>query len=181
MYRMLTVAELLERETFFDAGIYRHGFVDYMRDYELVVGGRDGPPRTDVHRYLFVGCAEAHYESAVRPEVFAASLPDDFVLSGPDYPDKDDPVGFIWGVRYSSAYPGLTYEADGARAREWAARLGRPMHEVLIETEAFRLRLVFADLRYAYLGTLDDPDVMRPKDMPIPPAEEQRTADGNVR
>jgi hypothetical protein len=112
--------------------------------------------------------------------VFAASLADDFVLSGPDYPEKDDPDGFIWGVRYSSAYPGLTYVAGGEHARVWAARLGRPMHEVLIETEAFRLRLVFADVRYAYLGTLDAPAVMRPKDMPIPSAADQRTADGNV-
>ena len=56
---MLTVRELLEREDFFDAAILRHGFVDYMRDYEVIVASRNGPPYTDVHRYLFVGCAEA--------------------------------------------------------------------------------------------------------------------------
>jgi hypothetical protein len=44
---MLTIRELLEREDFFDAAIVCHGFVDYMRDYELLVASRDGPPYTE--------------------------------------------------------------------------------------------------------------------------------------
>jgi hypothetical protein len=177
---MLTVRELLEREDFFDAAILRHGFVDYMRDYEVIVGGRDGPPHTDVHRYLFVGCAEAVCQTAVDPQHFAPSLPDDFVLSGPDYPERDDPDGFVWGVRWAVVYPGATYVPDGERAREWAARLGRPMHEIFIETNAYSLLLVFADLRHAYLGTQDQPGVLRPKDYPIPPSAEDATSDGGV-
>lgn len=177
---MLTVRELLEREDFFDAAIIRHGFVDYMRDYELIVGARNGPPNTDVHRYLFVGCVEAAYETALSPESFVGSLPDDFVLSGPDYPDKDDPRGFIWGVRWAGVYPGLAYLPDGERAKEWSTRLGRLMHEITLETNAYTLRLVFADLRYAYLGTEDQPGVLRTKDYPIPPVPSDATSDGGV-
>jgi hypothetical protein len=177
---MPTVRELLEREDLFDSALLRHGFVDYMRDYELVVSGRNGPLLTDVHRYLFIGCVEAHCETTVRPTTFAASLPDAFVYAGPDYPDQEEPDGFIWGVRWSCLYPGLTYHAEGARARRWTELLQRPMHEVELETEAFRLRLVFADVRYAKLGTLDEPGVLRPKDYPSPVPPQDRTSDGGV-
>jgi len=30
------------------------------------------------------------------------------VYADPDYPEKDDPDGFVWGVRFSNAYQGLT-------------------------------------------------------------------------
>ena len=57
---MITVKELLKREDFFDAAIVRHGFTDYIRDYEIIVAARNGPPNTDVHKYQFIGCVEAH-------------------------------------------------------------------------------------------------------------------------
>jgi len=149
---MNEVKRFLDTETFFDAAILRHGFTDYMRDYEIIVGGRDGPPHTDVHRYQFVGCVDAIYATAIRPEVFAKSIPDEFVLSGPDYPEKDEPDGFIWGTRWSCAYPGLEYLAPSERAARWSRLLGRPMHEVSIATEAFRLNLVFAEVRHELMG-----------------------------
>jgi hypothetical protein len=129
---MSKVKELLEREDFFDAAILRHGFTDYIRDYEIIVGGRDGPPHTD-------------------------------------YPEKEEPDGFIWGVRFAEAYPGLTYVENGERGAHWSQLLGRTMHEVAIETNCFHLRLIFADIRYAFLG--NEPDVVVSKDMPINIAE----------
>ena len=177
---MLTVRELLAREDFLDAALLRHGFVDYMRDYELIVSGRDGPPHTDVHRYLFVGCVEAHCETTVRPSTFVASLADKFVYAGPDYPEQEEPDGYIWGVRWSCLYPGLTYREDGARGRLWSERLGRPMHEVEIETNAFRLTLVFTDVRHVNLGTLDESGSLRPRDYPSRVPPEDRTTDGGV-
>ena len=99
---MTTVKQLLEREGFFDAAVIRHGFTDYMRDYELIIGARDGPPNTDIHKYQFVGCVEAHYQTRISPDGFVRSLSDQFVYAGPDYPNHEEPDGFIWGVRYSN-------------------------------------------------------------------------------
>ena len=107
---------------------------------------------------------QPHYETAVTA-TFAASLPDEFVLSGPDYPDKPDPDGFIWGVRYSTAYPGLTYVEGSARAKSWSNAVGLPMHEVRLQTEAFTLTLVFAEARYEFLG--HEPAITFPKQYPI--------------
>ena len=110
---MLTVRELLEREDFSDADVLHHGFVDYMRDYELLVGARDGPPHTDLHRYLFVGCTEALCETTLPPAVLVESLGDASVEAGPDAADRDVPAGFLWGVRWAAAYPGWTYVTGG--------------------------------------------------------------------
>lgn len=161
---MITVKELLEREDFFDAAILRHSFTDYIRDYEIIVGARNGPPNTDIHKYQFVGCVEAHYETKLR-ENFTQSLSDENVHSGPEYPDKDEPDGFIWGVRFAESYPGLMYVENGERAIHWSRIVGRSMHEIALETNCFNLRLVFADLRYAFLG--NEPEVVLPRDMPI--------------
>jgi hypothetical protein len=172
----ITVKEILAREDFSDAAIMRHGFTDYMRDYDVIVGARNGPPNTDVHKYQFIGCVEAYYETRLG-EIFEHSLTDDFVYSGPDYPNKPDPDGFIWGVRFAETWVGgLEYIDDGERARHWSNIIGRKMHEVTIETNAYFLRLVFADIRYSFLG--HEPDVKLPKDYPLKINE--ITSDGRV-
>jgi hypothetical protein len=79
-------------------------------------------------------------------------LPDEFVYSGPDYPDKEEPDGFIWGVRFAEAYPGMEYLETGERAAYWSGLMGRKMHEITVETNACLLRLVFADVRYTFVG-----------------------------
>ena len=100
---MPTVEEFLERETFFDAAILRHGFTDYMRDCEVIVSGHDGPPRTDVHRYQFIGCVEARVETRVAADTFAKPFQMNSsmqvpstrkagpCLSGPDLREKRSP------------------------------------------------------------------------------------------
>ncbi len=106
-----------------------------------------------------------NYTTRVRSETFVQSLSDEYVYAGPDYPEKDDPDGFIWGVRYSVAYPGLKYIDNGERSQYWSKKLGQKMHEITLETEAFFLRLVFANIRYASLG--NEPEVVVKKDYPI--------------
>lgn len=171
----LTVKELLQREGFSDAAVLRHGFTDYMRDYEILVGARYGLPNTDIHRYQFIGCVESHYETKLG-KIFEQSISDEFVYSGPDYPEKPDPDGFIWGVRFADAYPGLKYVEDGKRAEYWSQKTGRKMHEILLETNAYFLRLVFADIRYSFLG--HEPEVQVPKDYPL--KVDEVTEDGGV-
>jgi hypothetical protein len=178
----LTVKEVLEREDISSAVILRHGFTDYMRDYEIIVGSRDGPPRTDIHIYQFIGCVEASYSTALGrcfeepTSIFGESINDEFVFSGPDYPEKNDPDGFIWGVRYAEVLSGWNYYENSKRARTWSQRIGRKMHEISVETNAYGLELVFADIRYAFLG--HSPEVVFKKDYPLKVTE--ITSDGGV-
>jgi hypothetical protein len=167
----MTVRDLLQRERFDCAAILRHGFTDYMRDYEVIVAAR-GRPWTDVHKYQFVGCVEAYYETNIGEHINQC-LSDDFIYCK-DYPDKPEPKGFIWGVRWSEGT--LTYVEDGERAKYWSEIIGRKMHEVKIGTNAYYLHLVFADIRYAFLG--HEPEVQFPKDYPLKVTE--ITEDGGV-
>jgi len=176
---MPTVREILERESFGDAAILRHGFVDYMRDYELIVEGRDPVSRQDRHRYLFVGTVEVAYELCL-PRHAIESFSDDLVPSGADLANIGVSQGFVWGVRWAESYPGLKYRADGPRAQHWSAVLGRRMHEVSIETNVYRLQLVFAGIRHASLGAAKDANSTRQEDVPIPPVLADRTSDGVV-
>lgn len=57
-----------------------------------------------------------------------------------------EPAGYVWGVEYMVAYPGLTYIANSTLAQEWSQRLGKLLHEVLIETNGHNIRLVFYDV-----------------------------------
>lgn len=149
---MSNLLHVLETENFSGAAVVAHGFTDYMRDYEIHVVGRNGPPFDDVHRYLFVGCVEAIVRSNVDPETFGQSIGDEFVYAGPDYPDKPEPNGFIWGVRYSTAHWGFILKKDSSRASEWSTSTKLAMSEITLSTEAFVIDLIFFDLRYEFLG-----------------------------
>lgn len=54
-----------------------------------------------------------------------------------------------------SFYPGLSYVTNSALAVSWAERLGHEMHEVMVETNTFVLRLVCHDLRVQQLAVGD--------------------------
>ena len=63
--------------------------------------------------------------------------------------------GAIAGVNTDDAYPGMSYVADSPGAAGWSERLGHPMHEVLVETTAFVVRLMFHDLRVTRVAVGD--------------------------
>jgi hypothetical protein len=140
----MTVEETLRAYDLYDAEIGPHGFLPTMRDYRLVVERLDEAP-VGVFHYDFLGCAEARYEVTLPPEAFSM---DDRLLHSRTAAAPDAPAGFVWAVASAcSAEEGVTYSATSERARHWAARLGRPMHEVVIGTNVFRFALVFHDLR----------------------------------
>lgn len=171
---MTTVKALLEQHDFFDQAIIRHGFTDYMRDYELIVqfAGQDA----GFWKYQFVGCVEAVCVSALPAQSLAQSMADEYVLADLRPSAGELPAGFIWAVRCADVYPGWTYVEDGERVAHWSKLLGRKMHEIDIETNVFNLRLVFADVRIALMG--HEPELKLQEDHPLP--IETPTSDGGI-
>jgi hypothetical protein len=55
------------------------------------------------------------------------------------------PERYVWGANFADAYPGLSYVNGSSLAAESSNRLAREMHEIVIDTNAFLLRLVFHD------------------------------------
>jgi hypothetical protein len=133
----------------FDQAVVFHGYADYMRDYDVYIYAT-ADPRTGVPtehlRYRFTHCVRASAWTAVRRDVWPRSLGDEFI----DYDEwlrAGEPEGYVWGVKWQGLYPGMKLMPETDETREWAAQLGRPFHEVLMETNGHNLTLVFSDLR----------------------------------
>jgi len=135
-----------------DVGIFKHGFMPYMRDYylEYEVGGTTS--QAGLYRCIFTHCVVAHIETRVEPVTWLRSWEDIFI----DYQawlDADEPDGFVWGANWFLAYPGLKYVRGSKLAMEWSKKLKKEMHEAIMETEAFRLQLVFYDVKVEKLSS----------------------------
>ena len=129
----------------FDQAIVFHGFVDYMRDYEVLIYAT-ADPRTGIRpenlRYRFTHCVRATVTSALSPETWKRSLDARLV----DYERGRDLDGYVWGVRWQELYPGMKLLPDSAEARRWSDELGIPFHEAVIEANGHNISLVFSDL-----------------------------------
>lgn len=130
----------------FDQGIVHHGYVDYMRDYEMILYPTADPRsgiQPDHVRLLFTHCVAADIESAVPAEVWSRSMDDRLVSADPD----GSIGGYVWGVRWQMMYPGGRVLPRSRRANQWSRQLGRRFHEVRIETNGHHINLVFAELK----------------------------------
>jgi hypothetical protein len=158
------VASLKERIVqdglLFDSAITSHGFAPHLRDYHVafevpaVKPEGSGSYIAGSYLYRFTHCTEAHVVTAVRDETWALSW-DDHFIDFAAWERAGKPDGFVWGTCWAEAYPGLSYVDKSPLAREWSTRLGRDMHEVILETNTFTLRLVFHDLAVEQLAIGD--------------------------
>jgi hypothetical protein len=145
------IRECLERGPLFDGYIVKHGFVPFLRDYDLVVVAVASPPRRPQYLYRFSHVPFATVTTAVSDEVWRKSWADDYT-NFQTWQRVGSPPGYVWGVCYSVAYPGAKCVEDSILAREWSSRLGKPMHEVQIKTNGHDLTLIFHDLNMEEQG-----------------------------
>lgn len=141
-----------------------HGFADFMRDYDLYVyatSDRRTGVAPEYLRYRFTHCVRATVSTAVRRDVWPRSVGDEFI----DYDrwvGAGEPEGYVWGVNWQGLYPGMRLMPESDESREWSARLGLPVREVLIETNAHHISLVFSDLRVSVIDPGTVPFVVPP-------------------
>ena len=145
-------------------GILKHGYTDYMRDYEVLVCSLLGPPWDDLHKYQFVGCVEAHCQSVIDPQIYSDSMSDENILCAEEE-SAEQPDGFIWGVR-SSEIPSIDFFQGTDSSDFWSDKLRAPCYEARLVTEAYSLKLVFHELRYEFMGRMES-SISQEKDFPI--------------
>lgn len=138
----MTVEELQKKlqEVLFDSNIIKHGFAPFLRDYDVIAKINESQ-----FLYRFSHCTSATITTAVGDDVWRQSWTDVYT----DYSAWEragHPEGYVWGVGCSLVYPGAKYIENSVLAREWAERLGKPMHEVRIETNGHNFDLIFHDL-----------------------------------
>jgi hypothetical protein len=144
-----TVQEKLDQYPIFDHALVQHGFTSYMRDYDVIT--EFSAPYgwesyvAGSYRYRFTHCVVAEVTTTVSAEVWRESWTDEYI-NYQRWEDAGRPEGYVWGVEYAFTYPGLSYVADSPRAQAWEQQLGKPMHEIVIETNAYDIRLIFHDV-----------------------------------
>lgn len=137
-----------------DFAVLSHGFAQHGRDYDILVQDAIGP-QAGTHRLTFTHVVAVNYETAVRDDVWPSSWDDIFL----DWDQAKDLNGYVWGTNWSNAFPGVSSLLNDPEAANWTVRLGRQMHAVRLETDRFRLRLIFHSLRTEVvsrdIGTID--------------------------
>jgi hypothetical protein len=152
----MTIKEdLAQYGGFIDVGILSHGFAPYMRDYDVLFealwGRETWADAKGTYRLRFTHCTEATFRTALSDSGWRQSWPEVFIDHA-KWVAAGAPEGFVWGACRSTAYPGLSYISESKRAREWSERLGKSMHEVSLETEAFKIHLVFSEFTVTKLS-----------------------------
>jgi hypothetical protein len=128
-----------------DVAVLAHGFAPHGRDYSFIIQDSIGP-KPGTYELTFTHVVQFHYETRVRDDVWPDSW-DDVFLDYQRWRSAGEPSGFVWGTNWSMAYPGIEAPEDSVEAANWTRRLGKQMHAMSLETERFRIALVFHDVR----------------------------------
>lgn len=128
-----------------DFGVMGHGFLPHGRDYSVLVESSMGkePGR---YQLQFTHVVELNYITAVDDDVWSKSWGEE-LLDYQAWLDAGEPDGYVWGTCWSLAYPGIKAIESSAKAEEWSAKLAKPMYEAEIETDRFRINLIFHTVR----------------------------------
>jgi hypothetical protein len=148
----------------YDFGVLEHGFAPHGRDYRfLIQDSLCNDPGT--YELIFTHVVDLKYETRVDEKLWPISWADEFT----DY-DKwktsSEPEGYLFGTRWSLAYPGIRVLAVSPEARDWSYRLQRPMYSASVETDRFCILLVFSDARHRKVS--DEVGVVRRVLIPLP-------------
>lgn len=138
----MTVKEKLKKYDLFDQSIIRHGMLEYIRDYEII--GYLKGKNSDVElQYIFKGCIKSNFQIKVAPENFSL---DKRLLDLDKQTESDYPRGFIWGTNFSIVYPGWKMTENSDELKELEKSYGIKFYEILFETNAYELTLIFHDV-----------------------------------
>ncbi|MFZ5909297.1 MAG: HalD/BesD family halogenase [Chloroflexota bacterium] len=147
----MTVRQKLEHQPISDSAVTEHHYTPYLRDYDVFVEVPAALPNgkgsyiESRYRYRFTHCVTAEVTTAVSADIWRKSW-DNVLIDYETWQNAGEPNGYVWGVGYSDAYPGLRYIEGSKVAQDWSRRLEKEMHEIMIETNGHNIRLVFHDV-----------------------------------
>ena len=133
-----------------DFAVLEHRFLPHARDYSVIIQDCLGADPGE-HQLVFTHCVRADYETRVGDAIFAKSW-DDVFCDFKAWKAGGEPDGFVWGVNWSNAYPGISVIEPSLLADEWSRRIGKSFYEIVLETNTFWLRLIFHAIRHQKLS-----------------------------
>jgi hypothetical protein len=141
----------------YDFGILEHGFAPHGRDYRFII--QDSLCRDPgTYELTFTHVTDLKYETRIGEKNWSLSWGDEFTDFA-KWQAAGEPEGYVFGTGWSLAWPGMSNLQATAEAQDWSRRLQRPMQSVTIETDRFRMSLVFSEVRHRKLS--DETGVVR--------------------
>ena len=147
-----------------DVGVVSHGFAPHGRDYVLLIQN-SFPVRPGTYRVTFTHAVEVAVSTALDDNAWQHSWSDDFI----DYERwkaVGTPDGYVFGVNWSLAYPGFEAIKDDPSALSWSEKLKRDMYAATVETDLFKLKLIFHDAHIDRVS--DDASIVAQVITPLP-------------
>lgn len=132
-------------DSLIDTAILAHGFTPYKRDYYFHIETM-WQQENYAGQYIvfFRHCYDLTYQSLGGAETLLKSW-DDCFINYQDWENAGEPEGYVWGTNWANAYPGFSNLDNSAKAKEWTNKLGKEMKELLVESEIFKLNLIYSD------------------------------------
>ena len=153
-----------------DFGVLEHGFVPHGRDYRFVIqDSLCSDPGT--YELVFTHVVDLNYETRVSDQAWRISWADIFtnyanwIVSG-------EPEGYVFGVDWSLAYPGIKAQTSSSEAQAWAERVQHPMYSASIETDRFFVSFVFNGVRHRKVS--DELGVIQRVLIPLSPTDKKQ-------
>ena len=131
-------------DDFSDTAILSHGFMPYKRDYYFHMETLWKKPLAGQYLVLFRHCYEFNYKTFTGAETLLQSWNDVFI-NFEEYEKAGGPEGYVWGSNHIGVYPGFTLVENSPKARDWSEKLGKPMKELELEAEIFKMNFIFYD------------------------------------
>lgn len=132
----------IKLEDIYDVAVLRHGFADYVRDYQFEIEANWIGDLAGRYILTFKHCYDLTYKTLVKDDVIIKSW-DDIFTDFETWEMNNEPDGFVWGTNWSLAYPGFKELNDSDKAKDWSERLKKQMSEVKLETNSFEINLIF--------------------------------------
>ncbi len=133
-----------------DFGVLEHGFAPHGRDYRFIIqDSLCNDPGT--YELTFTHVVDLKYKSRIGENNWLSSWADEFT----DYARWKacgEPEGYVFGIDWSLAYPGISILPASPEAQDWSKRLQRPMYSASVETDLFSISLVFSEARHRKLS-----------------------------
>lgn len=141
-YKKIMGINKIKLEDIYDVAILRHGFTDYVRDYQFEIESNLIKDLKGRFILTFKHCYDLTYKTLVKDDVIRKSWDDTFI-NFEVWKKNNKPDGFLWGTNWSLAYPGFEEIKNSVKATNWSDRLGKKMKEVKLETNSFTISLIY--------------------------------------
>lgn len=136
----------IKLDEIYDVAIIRHGFTDYVRDYQFYIEADWIDDLAGSYTLTFTHCYELTYKTLVTDDSLKESW-DDLYTDFKTWEKNNEPEGIVWGTNWSLAYPGFEEIVNSEKAQNWSKRLDKKMKEVRLQANSFEISLIYENWR----------------------------------